>query len=382
MYRQPVQDSFTNMKQKRKDFIQLTYTHTLWRVILHLLFWVGVFSSNFYFNTISFNSIRDTPATYLLAGKNTLVSALAFYLLMYFIGPHLLRPKKWLAGIAAILLWILAIALVDSWGDVLIFGKCKSCAQKLAQTSMEYYRFLQGDFSNIVIIRLLSGGFIYQLLLQLSLPIALKFGRSYFRQTVQSLQLSRDNLQLEFNFLKAQVNPHFLFNTLNNIYALVLGDRKEQAAATIERLSGFMRYTLYETGEEMMLLEKEVALLKDYIALEQLRLNEATVAFHFAADKNDYKLPTLLLMPALENAFKFTTDQKDSTITVSIVAENNLLQVHIQNPYDPNRKNAPGGIGLQNFTKRIHHYFGSSAAYVATAENGIYIFDLQVRFKD
>lgn len=273
-------------------------------------------------------------------------------------------------------LWLYFIAALDSWTDLLIFDACTPCLQQVKASNPEYYTFLQRPLGNIILARVLSGGSLYQLVIQLSLPIAIKIGRRYFLQTVQQLQLAKDNLQLEFNFLKSQVNPHFLFNTLNNIYSLVMAERKEQAAATLARLSGFMRYALYETGDEKIKLQKEAELLRDYVELEKLRLNETEVLFHFRADSDEGTLPPLLFMPALENAFKYTADEKGSRITVNIEANRGVLNVAIENNFDSSTPKERGGIGLQNMQKRLQHYYGRQATYSASAANGVYLFRL------
>lgn len=363
------------MKQK-KDFFEKTYSHPAYRIALHLLFWTALFGSYYYFNSISFNPLRETPATWIMALKSTAVLALAFYSLMYFIWPRFLAKRKWWKSFLLLLPWLALITALDAWAELRIFDNCVPCMQRLGQYSPDYYRFLQKNFPNIVLIRLLTGGFLYQMILQLSLPVAIKIGRSYFRQTVQQLQLSRDNLQLEFNFLKSQVNPHFLFNTLNNVYSLVVNDRREQAATTLSRLSGFLRYTLYETGDEKIALQKEAQLLKDYTELEKLRLNDTIVQFCFESDRDDYTLPPLLFMPALENAFKFTEDKPGNKIDISIKAKDSQLQVLIQNNLSAPRPSSTGGIGLQNLQKRVQHYYPGEASYSASGANGVYLFRL------
>jgi hypothetical protein len=335
-----------------------------------------MFASYYYFNTISFNPARGTPATYLLALHNAVTIATAFYSLMYFIWPRFFARRKWGSGILLLFVWVIAIATLVSWGDWLIFNRCTSCGESLATYSPDYYQFLQRSLPNIVFVRVLTGGLIYQLVIQLSFPVAIKIGRSYFRQAVQQLQLAKDNLQLEFNFLKSQVNPHFLFNTLNNIYALVMAQRNEQAAATIAQLSGLMRYTLYETGDEKIRLEKEVQLLKDYVELEKLRLNETAVQLQFESDQPFYTIPPLLFLPALENAFKYTPDEKGSTITIMIRAIKGILNVAITNTYQASHEERIGGIGLQNIERRLQHSFGSKASFSASAANGVYLFQL------
>lgn len=363
------------MKQT-KDPLERTYTNVRYRFGLHLLFWTFMFGSYYYFNTISFNPAKGTPATWLLAIKNVLEFAAAFYALMYFIWPRYIAKRKWGKSAVFLLLWLVAVTAVDAWCDRQIFQGCKTCGERLAQYSPDYYNFLQRGYLNIVLVRLLSGGLLYHLIVQLSLPVAIKIGRSYFRQTVQGLQLAKDNLQLEFNFLKAQVNPHFLFNTLNNIYSLVVNDRKEGAATTLARLSGFLRYTLYETGEEKILLAKEVQLLQDYSELEKLRLNETAVKFKYTSDRDDYAVPPLLFMPALENAFKYTKDKEGNAIAVTVSAKEKELTVTIANNVVNENRPAAGGIGLQNLQKRLRHYYPGKSSYSATAANGIYLFRL------
>jgi hypothetical protein len=360
----------------RNGLFEKTYTDIRYRIALHLLFWLLMLASYYYFNTISFNPARGTPATYLLAMHNAISIATAFYTLMYVIWPRAIARKRWALSLLLLFVWLVAIAALVSYGDWLIFSRCESCGQRLAQYSPDYYKFLQRNFPNIVFVRVVTGGLLYQLITQLSLPIAIKIGRSYFRQTVQGLQLAKDNLQLEFNFLKAQVNPHFLFNTLNNIYSLVVNERKEQAATTIERLSGFLRYTLYETADEKITLDKEVQLLKDYMELEKLRLNETDMQFHYESDSDGYTVPPLLFMPALENAFKYTEDKAGARIAVNIQAKQQQLQVCIQNDSAHGKASKTGGIGLQNLQKRLQHYYPGTSSYSATETNGVYLFRL------
>jgi len=361
---------------KLKSLFEKTYSSTPHRVTLHLLFWVVLFLSYYYFNTISFTPASGTPATYWLALKNAVTFAFAFYTLMYWIWPQFIKRKRWVLPILLLALWLTAITALDAWVDQSLLRMYDNYNLRMKQYYVDYYNFLQRNFPSIVFVRIVTGGLLYHLLIQLSLPIAIKIGRNYFRQTVQQLQLAKDNLQLEFNFLKAQVNPHFLFNTLNNIYSLVLNERKEQAANTIARLSGLMRYTLYETGDERIALSKEIKLLKDYVELEKLRLNEMDVQLRFESDRDDYTIPPLLLMPALENAFKYATDKKESSIVVDIKARQGEMTVRIENHFDPLRINKTGGIGLQNLQKRLQYYFPNRSQYSATVTNDVYLFNL------
>jgi len=358
------------------NLINRTYSNLRWRIALHILFWILMFLSYYYFNTISFNPAAGTPAALWLAVKNAVEFALAFYLLMYIIWPKLLLRRRWIASIPALLAWVMLLALLDGWADKIIFFKCYNCLQRLQLTYPDYYNFLRNNLAYIVFIRVVTGGFIYHLLIQLGFPIALKFARGYFKKTVEQLELAKENLQLEFNFLRAQVNPHFLFNTLNNTYALVMNDRKQQAADSIARLSGLMRYTLHESNTSLLPLEGEVQLLKDYVELEKLRLNDTAVNFYYEADREDYLLPPLLLMPALENAFTYLKDEKGTSIDVQIVAREGKLDVKITNQFNQLRAAGSGGIGLNNLRRRLQSYFGKTASFTTTVANDVYLFQL------
>lgn len=362
--------------KRRRDFFEITYTNPGYRIGLHLLFWLLMLGSYYYFNTISFTAARGTPATYLLAVHNAVTIAAAFYGLMYFIWPRFLAKRKWMLSVFWLLVWITAIGILTSLGDRLIFTRCQPCGRQLALLSPDYYNFLHRNFFDIVFVRVVTGGLLYQLVIQLSFPVALKIGRSHFRQTVKQLQLAKDNLQLEFNFLKSQVNPHFLFNTLNNVYSLVMAERNEQAGATLACLSGFMRYALYETGDEAVPLNKEAELLRDYVELEKLRLNETDVVFRYESDNEAYTVPPLLLMPAVENAFKYSVDEKGSCLVVDIHAANAVLNVSIQNNFDPQKAQRPGGIGLQNLRRRLKHTYNDKGRYSTTTVNDVYLFRL------
>jgi sensor histidine kinase YesM len=112
------------------------------------------------------------------------------------------------------------------------------------------------------------------------------------------------------------------------------------------------------------------------VELEKLRLNETKVQFDFDTDRDDYTLPPLLFMPALENAFKYSVDKKGSCIGVNIRASQGVLNVAIENNFDPQKEAAIGGIGLQNLQRRVKHYYGGKASYSASAANDVYLFQL------
>jgi len=289
-----------------------------------------------------------------------------------------LKKKKYFTGIACLVVVVLLYAWLDYLADMLLLQDTtwKALLQK---NSPEYYRFLQSRINNILFARIASLGILYQLFLGLLLPLFIKIAIAYSKEQMQSLELARQNLQLEFNFLKSQVNPHFLFNTLNNIYSLILHDKKEQSADTVARLSAFMRYSLHDANADKTSLEKEIKLMKDYIELEKIRLNYTVVHSSFVTNGADCLLPPLLLIPLLENAFKYCTDQKSAFIDVSLHLSAGRLGFICSNSFDPeNISSEAGGIGIINVTRRLQQYYPCKFMYETSREEEIYSVKLSI----
>lgn len=190
----------------------------------------------------------------------------------------------------------------------------------------------------------------------------LKFMNDWYLNDRIKLVLEKQNLQMELNFLKSQVNPHFLFNTLNNIQSYIVQDDKWKSIELIGRLSEFMRFSLYECNEEFIDLDKEISMLGDYIELERVRCDDRVkISFLTEGNFSAYKIPPLLLMPFVENAFKHGADRqmKESLISIQITLQNNSLYLKVENSFTAQgiADSKTGGIGLQNVKRRLQHYF-------------------------
>lgn len=170
-------------------------------------------------------------------------------------------------------------------------------------------------------------------------------------------QLREEKTASELAFLKAQINPHFFFNTLNNIYALTYEDADTSRKA-IHQLSRMMRYLLYDTKQEFTRLSEEINFLKDYIDLMKLRLTDRVVIdFSYPASIPNVMVAPMLFLPYIENAFKHGTSvNEQSEILIAISQENNTLMLHVKNDIIDNKSVAPeeyGGIGLENTRRRL-----------------------------
>lgn len=185
-----------------------------------------------------------------------------------------------------------------------------------------------------------------------------KFVEGWFHVSQEQVQLQNEQLKSELRFLRAQVNPHFLFNILNNLYSLTLV-RDERAPKVIAQLSEMMRYLIYDSSTTRVTLLREIELMSSYIELQQLQFDEEkNVDLYFEGVKNTHQIAPLLLISFLENSFKhgnLSTDS-DGWISVSaIVEDDHKLSLSFRNSYRPgSRPSEKGeGIGLKNAKRQL-----------------------------
>lgn len=185
--------------------------------------------------------------------------------------------------------------------------------------------------------------------------IALKQHSNNTRLVQREKQLMKEKLETELNFLKAQINPHFLFNTLNSIYALAL-KKSEDTPDVVVKLSKLLRFVLYEAQAKTITVEKEILFLNDYIALEKIRYNQRLeLIFHHTADDLSAPIVPLLLVPFVENAFKHgasETTQK-AHIRIQLELQQGRLSFVVENSFEHEPDLAHEGIGLKNLRRQL-----------------------------
>lgn len=208
-----------------------------------------------------------------------------------------------------------------------------------------------------IIVSLISFSLFYNYLLY---AVGFKVFKDLFSLKLQQTQLETENLQLEFNFLKAQINPHFLFNTLNNIYSFSIKS-PEKVSGTILQLADLMRYALYETEADTVPLAKELAFLASYVQLQRIR-HEADVGLVYSVQGQpaEWRIPPLLLIVFVENAFKhgLQASMQGGLVHINLTIRLDSLLFEVVNniPKQPTR--TTGGIGLNNVRKRLDHFYG------------------------
>jgi len=180
-------------------------------------------------------------------------------------------------------------------------------------------------------------------------------------------ELEKENLHSELKFLRSQINPHFLFNTLNSLYALTL-KKSDLAPEMLIRLSEIMRYMLYDCNEPKVLLEKEVKFMGNYVELERLRYGEdVIIKFNLEGEIQDQKIAPLLFIPFFENAFKHGLSNRigQGWISISFLFQEEMVTLLIENSVPEEKdqhmwvqksksKSDSSGIGLENIKRRLN----------------------------
>jgi len=206
----------------------------------------------------------------------------------------------------------------------------------------------------------------------------------FYKRDRLSKALENEQKEIKLQFLRNQLNPHFLFNSLNSIYALVRS-KSDDAPEAVITLSELMRYMLYEAGNEQVTLEKEINYIKNYIALQRLRLrNTEAVKLNIKGETRNLKIYSLLLISFIENAFKYGTDYKGNThIDIKIVVDNNKLTLNVENIiglYKRDDKNS--GVGLENIKNQLNYLYKNNHELTIEEDSSYYRVFLTLNLND
>jgi len=204
---------------------------------------------------------------------------------------------------------------------------------------------------------LLSPGSIAIFSLVFAISTGLRVITQWFLTEQRNKEIENEKLNTELSFLKSQINPHFLFNTLNNIYSLA-ADGSKHTAEAVMKLSSIMRYVLTEAKNDEVPVEKEIQFIRHYIELQKLRLTDkSSVDFTIEGDPIGKKISPLLFLPFVENAFKYGISTREiSPIIILLKIENNELFFSVKNNKHKSALLKPAentGIGINNSRRRL-----------------------------
>ena len=317
------------------------------RILLHIAFWMVYLFQNilliFLLNTTRLQT--STAANLLLSFENCLILLIPKVLLTYFILYVTLnkvlidgfKKKEALYSFVAVLATILLYrALAVFFIEPVVYG----------WDPPPHAFFYPLAFP----VALMDIGFVA------GAAIALKQIRQQLRRTKVEQLLVQEKLETELKYLRNQTNPHFLFNTLNNIYALAR-KKSDQTPDVVMKLSKLLRFMLYDTAKPQITLGDEIKMLEDYIDLEKIRYN-GRLTLSFLKDISDEKesISPLLLLPFVENAFKHGASESrfGSAIDISMKVQESILKFSIKNSKEQNGHEGRGvTIGLNNVKRQL-----------------------------
>jgi LytS/YehU family sensor histidine kinase len=207
----------------------------------------------------------------------------------------------------------------------------------------------------------------------------------YYRQKEIIKKIELEKINAELSFLKAQVNPHFLFNTLNNLYALIL-QKSDKSADAVLKLADIMKYILAEGTLDKVTLEKELTLLRNYTELERLRKTDAQINFTTTGNINGQQITPLLLLPFVENAFKYglNTVSGNGFVNIDMNISGNQLHFSVENNNPPpsNKEALQSlGIGISNVRKRLDYLYPGKYEMKIAEQPAFFKIDLQLNLK-
>ena len=328
------------------------------RILAHVVFWLIIF---FYEAVQTSFTIESTDTMLLFTLREVLTIMLVHYFLAYYAIPKFLLKAWWVYFLLSVVLSYV-ILMAGLYYSVYFIQASKAVAITEDFSRMASFVLKYDFLTTLVDIDRMYSVFGFNLSLIFSLLI--KTVISFYFSNIQKLTLEKENIELEkekteleLSFLKAQVNPHFFFNTLNNIYSLI-EDKDAVAANIVLKLSDLMRYSLYESNHAQIPLVRELRFIQDYVNLEKIRHKEHVVIdVDFPPVSSGLIITPLILIAFVENAFKHGINNTidASWVKISASVEGNTLIFTVKNskPHKLRKEVVQGGIGLVNARRRL-----------------------------
>ncbi|MET4014843.1 two-component system LytT family sensor kinase [Mucilaginibacter sp. UYP25] len=331
----------------------------------HLLFWLAYF---LYAAIDDGGRHRDSWGfDFQLSALNELpVSMIVVYVNMYLLLPVFYKSHKYLQYIAWVILLLVIGGLIDRFFSWTVWLPRERFIDPNSREPTQFWiftRIIEDSIAN------------FPLLL---VTLVLILMRDSAQNEKKLREIEKEKFTAEMNVLKAQINPHFFFNTLNSLYSLTLPISKE-ASDVVVRLSDLMRYMLYDASANQVQLKDEIVHLENYIAIEHMRFTDRLdLSFQHSGDIDDKIISPLLLLPFIENAFKHGIGDNSGWITVDLQVVGNRLFLKVENscPVVLGKKEE-GGLGLTNVKRRLELIY--PGGYDLNIEQAAEIFAVELK---
>ena len=310
---------------------------------MHLAYWLYIFVFMEFVNQLAYkNKLLDLPLfTSPLFLSNVLLFCAFFYFNYFVLLPSLFKKKKFFLTVVSwfglSLLFVGVRFGLQEWLFPKYLGFCNYC---YANYSKQWGIYLVNNFFQSLSFLIMGGTMIW-------------FADHWIKSERQKISLQKEKIAAERSMLQAQVSPHFLFNSLNNIYSMVY-HQSEHSLLAIQKLSGMMRYMTTESSRELVSLSREVEYIEDYIQLQHYRNNHTMVNFFVTGEAANKYIAPLLLIAFVENAFKHgIIAEPAAPINIQLQIGENSLQFSVSNTINHDAKDTVSGIGLNNIRNRL-----------------------------
>jgi two-component system LytT family sensor kinase len=366
-------------------------------LLIHLAFWIGMYytmnslTSSTMKMRVSHNGtiVGGFDAIFHYSGITLVFMALLFYGNIFWILKKALRYKSLLAGIAAATSWL----ILTFTANYIIVGPKLNENLPLPPPPPNFGSHKGGPdhlVLNDTAVFTTGNGLHMQLTLLLvflaiaGLSIAYFFLKEWARNELVRNQREAYQLSTEIKFLKSQINPHFLFNTLNNLFSMAQDNGNDKLADGISKLSGMMRYMIYESNAETVPLKNEIEYIKSCIALNKLRYadDEALVNFKYSEQVPDVFIAPMIFIPFIENAFKHgVLINNTSPIDISIAVNDKALLFICENKnysFVKKMENDKSGIGLENVKRRLDLVYPGKHELIIKNDENLFHVELKI----
>jgi two-component system, LytTR family, sensor kinase len=329
----------------------------------HVLFWLAYYSWSV---IVSASYDYVFFRAFMSEAVNLPLKIVSTYFILYYLLPRYFRKKKYKQFFLYFLLVILCGAFIFriTQGFLIL----PLLYEERPFTPWDLGRYLWS---------------VFELFSVAAIALSIKIFKMKYEQDSKEQELQKEKLQAELNFLKAQINPHFLFNTLNNIYGLALKN-SAQTPEAILKLSELLRFIVYDGSSETIPIEHEVKLLEDYIELEKLRYGERLcISFDKRIDDAGQRLSPLILLPFIENSFKHGAGgaRFNAFIAMDLHLHDGLLLFSVTNSKN-NGDSFTDGLGLKNIKRQLELTYGVHHRLAIQNSGDRFSVDLQVNLKD
>lgn len=288
------------------------------------------------------------------------------YINLYLLMPRFYLKQKYTAYLFGVLLLLIAGGLFKRYVAFQLWIPLER-SQSLAAFQPKDFWILARIVKNMV-----------KLLPVIAVTMVLKLMRNSYLEQKKLREIESERFKAENHFLKAQINPHFFFNTLNSLYSLVL-DRSNNAGKIVLKLANLMRYMIYDSSQHKVLLSNEIDHLQNYIELEQMRfIDRLDLSLIVSGDPENKLIAPLLLLPFVENAFKHGIENNSGWITIDIKISNDQIYLKVENSYSAKIAPASPGMGLANVKRRLDLLYPQQYILKTEQEEDCYLIVLTI----